>query len=152
MPEKELLLFNRVRMLRWSLLNKLGNSKRKSKRVTVAIAKASPTGETAEVQSQTPRKRGRPRKIVERTVSQEEKGPKQEEEAVAIEEGVSKRLKSKAEGEEEEEELQQQDKRAIGSSSSISLDGSAKGQPDTSKSKEPPRSRGRRKSQPRKSS
>ncbi|KAF3971518.1 hypothetical protein ACB098_01G045400 [Castanea mollissima] len=128
----------------------------KTKELSVAIAEASITGDEGQQQplSQTPRKRGRPRKIIPESQDKKE----DEEESVAKEaedttnESQSKKVKT---GEEEEEE-QQQKLKGEGSSASMGLGASKKEEGQAGKRevlpKEPPRSRARRKSKPRKSS
>ncbi|XAR61770.1 hypothetical protein NMG60_11016282 [Bertholletia excelsa] len=110
---------------------------KKTKELSVAIAESSSIG-TETQQRQTPRKRGRPRKVVEKIESEEIK----EEQALASE--VAERESKKAKTSEEEEgraEVKEEEP----ASSSV---GEAKKEGGT----ERPRSRARRKSKPRKSS
>lgn len=127
----------------------------KTKEISVAIAEASSTkGDEIthqQAQPQTPRKRGRPRKIIETAEKSEEKtieliGQEEAEKEVVgdISQRQSKKVKT---SEEEEEQVEQGETQKLiikeeeGSSAAM---GGAK--------KELPRRRGRRKSKPRKSS
>jgi len=111
---------------------------KKTKELSVAIAESSSIAEDTQQQQQivTPRKRGRPRKIVEKTESEEIKEIKKGEE----EEEDSESKKAKMIGEEEEEEKKLMKVEGATSSS-------------VAKEIQPQRkSRARRKSKPRKSS
>ncbi|XP_039052484.1 uncharacterized protein LOC120194158 [Hibiscus syriacus] len=102
-------------------------------------------------QPQTFRKRGRPRKIFERTESEEIK----EEEAAEVTESHSKELKTTEEQQtkhEEEEEEQRPQAKTEAEASSTSMGSMKKGEGQSVALKEPPTSRTRRKSKPRKSS
>lgn len=116
----------------------------KTKELSVAIAEASSTAEVVEETSTpqhhqtTPRKRGRPRKIIEKIeISSEEYKP-QDQKLDQEEEGESKKARSIKEEEEQQKET----------SSSAACTRFSK---DDSKG-EPSRNRARRKSKPRKSS
>ncbi|GMY28430.1 FK506-binding protein 4-like [Fagus crenata] len=117
----------------------------KTKELSVAIAEASVTGdETQQAQPQTPRKRGRPRKIIEKPESQD----KQEEAEDTSNETQSKKVKT---GEQDQQQL-----KGEGSSASMGVTNKEEDQSEKREvllPKEPPRtSRARRKSKPRKSS
>ncbi|KAI4336886.1 hypothetical protein L6164_015363 [Bauhinia variegata] len=128
----------------------------KTKELTVAIAEASSTGdETKPQQSQTPRKRGRPRKIVKNPETEEGKELIQQSEAEGTDSSLKKGKTMEKEEEEEEHGRQQDETKQVGSSAPCMRlltkeEGSSKerqlpkGQPS--------RSRARRKSKPRKSS
>ncbi|XP_039032918.1 uncharacterized protein DDB_G0286299-like [Hibiscus syriacus] len=112
-------------------------------------------GEEAQQQQslpQTPKKRGRPRKIVERTESEVK-----EEEAAEVTESQSKKLKTTEEqqrddDDDEEEPQQEQNPQAKAEASSASMGGPKKGEGQSVSLKEPPTRKTRRKSKPRKSS
>ncbi|KAI8549686.1 hypothetical protein RHMOL_Rhmol06G0044000 [Rhododendron molle] len=111
---------------------------KKTKELSVAIAESSSMGEeTQQQQIITPRKRGRPRKIVEKTESEE---IKEAEEIKVEEEAETESKKTKMIGEKEEKE--QHVEEAAGATSAVV------------KELQPQRrsSRARRKSKPRKSS
>lgn len=133
----------------------------KTKELSVAIAEASSAGEEVPQQPSqqplTPRKRGRPRKNVEKIETEEIK----EEEAAEVTETQSKQLRiteehhQKVEEEEEEDEEQQEQKpqpKAEAEASSASMGGMKKGEEQSVAPKQPPTRRTRRKSKPRKSS
>ncbi|KAJ4701926.1 FK506-binding protein 4-like [Melia azedarach] len=121
----------------------------KTKELSVAIAEASTTGEETQ-QQQTPRKRGRPRKIVEKTEGEEKKEEAVPAEAQAPEEVVSESQSKRVKTSEEEEQEQEVKQRA----SLTSMEGTKKGEGQSVVERElpPRRSRARRKSKPRKSS
>lgn len=111
---------------------------KKTKELSVAIAESSSIAEDTQQQQQivTPRKRGRPRKIVEKTESEEIKEIKKGEEE---EDSESKKAKMIGEDEEEEEKKL------------MKVEGATS--PSVAKEIQPQRkSRARRKSKPRKSS
>ncbi|KAI3460322.1 hypothetical protein Pfo_016985 [Paulownia fortunei] len=121
---------------------------KKTKELSVAIAESSPT------EQQTPRKRGRPRKITEKNeVIQEEKPAKKFQDS-----GESDSQKGKTnKGEEEEEEdkekkLEEITEEVEGSSSKSKKEEEKSEDKELQKEQHPPRSRARRKSKPRKSS
>ncbi|XP_039066910.1 ABC transporter F family member 4-like isoform X1 [Hibiscus syriacus] len=134
----------------------MGKKSKKTKQLSVAIVEGSSAGEEAhqqQSQPQTPRKRGRPRKIVERTGSEEMK----EEEAAEVTESHSKKLKTTVEQqqkheEEEEEQEQRPEAKTEPEPSSTSIGSMKKGEGQSVAPKEPPTRRTRRKSKPRKSS
>ncbi|KAF5445092.1 hypothetical protein F2P56_034170 [Juglans regia] len=131
---------------------------RKTKALSIAIAEASSTGDIdlsqQQAQPQTPRKRGRPRKIVERPDIQDKKEeePVSDEAQVAARENQSKKviMGAKEEQQEQQHEQHQQELQKLkGEGSSASMRGIKKeGNPAI----QPLRSRARRKSKPRKSS
>lgn len=89
---------------------------KKTKEVSVAIAESASIG-SSEPQQQTPRKRGRPRKIVEKTESEEIKEEQREAAAeTVVEESESKKAKM---GEEEEEEEEKEKMKEVATSSSV---------------------------------
>ncbi|XP_039066911.1 uncharacterized protein LOC120212794 isoform X2 [Hibiscus syriacus] len=123
----------------------MGKKSKKTKQLSVAIVEGSSAGEEAhqqQSQPQTPRKRGRPRKIVERTGSEEMK----EEEAAEVTESHSKKLKTTV------EQQQKQEAKTEPEPSSTSIGSMKKGEGQSVAPKEPPTRRTRRKSKPRKSS
>ncbi|KAJ6687254.1 NUCLEOPORIN NUP159-LIKE [Salix purpurea] len=129
----------------------MGKSKKpqKTKELSVAIAEASSTGDPeTRQQSQTPRKRGRPRKIIEKSESVVKNEESKAEGAQAIHEqgsgSQSKKIKTS-----QEEAAAQQQVEAEGPSSSTR---GKKKEDGKSEGKEPPRRSRRRKSKPRKSS
>ncbi|XP_028757730.1 uncharacterized protein LOC114716827 [Neltuma alba] len=127
----------------------------KTKELSVAIAEASSTGtgdDTQQPQTQqqnqphTPRKRGRPRKITEKTEISKEDIAEEAGGGAEVSESLSKKGKT-IEGEEQGQEQEQQQRHAQqqeGSSACTQFSKDPKG--------EPSRSRARRKSKPRKSS
>ncbi|KAJ8762156.1 hypothetical protein K2173_007309 [Erythroxylum novogranatense] len=111
----------------------------KTKELSVAIAEASSTGdETKQQHPETPRKRGRPRKMVEKIETEvKKKEPTSAGESnIDAEHDQSKKVET---SKEEDEEVQQQQKRV------------KKKEGEQSEEREPPRRSRRRKSQPRKS-
>ncbi|CAL0305833.1 unnamed protein product [Lupinus luteus] len=116
----------------------MGKKRQKMKELSVAIAEASSIqgGEKGEheIQSQTPRKRGRPRKIIVMERSQEKK-------IEAIEEAEKSRESSMKKEEEQEEE----------ESGAACISINRKEEEIQLPKEEPSRSRVRRKSKPRKS-
>ncbi|KAF7829679.1 RNA polymerase II degradation factor 1-like [Senna tora] len=108
----------------------------KTKELSVAIAEASSAGEKVQqVEQSQPRKRGRPRKMVEKTEEREEK---QEE---TIIEGSSFKKGKSSESEQHDVEKQEGSSACTSTSTRFTNDPKA----------EPSRSRARRKSKPRKS-
>ncbi|KAG5543208.1 hypothetical protein RHGRI_016083 [Rhododendron griersonianum] len=90
---------------------------KKTKELSVAIAESSSMAEETQQQQQqiiTPRKRGRPRKIVEKTESEE---IKEAEEIKVEEEAETESKKTKMIGEEEEKELHVEE--AAGATSAV---------------------------------
>ncbi|KAF5747110.1 zinc finger and BTB domain-containing protein 47 [Tripterygium wilfordii] len=130
----------------------------KTKELSVAIAEASSTGEEtqqAQSPSQTPRKRGRPRKILEKTESLEQKEEPAEPSAAQEVEESSQSKKPKISGGEPPELHQQQEPvKAEAGAPSGSTRGSKKedGQTAEKESIKPTRRSRRRKSKPSKSS
>ncbi|KAE9603574.1 hypothetical protein Lal_00002285 [Lupinus albus] len=125
----------------------MGKKRQKMKELSVAIAEASSIQGAEKgqehVQSQAPRKRGRPRKIIVIERSQEKK-------IEAIEEAASTAEKSKesSKKKEEQQQQQQQEESAI-AAACISIN--TKEEEIQLPKGEPSRSRARRKSKPRKS-
>ncbi|KAA8528643.1 hypothetical protein F0562_035998 [Nyssa sinensis] len=113
---------------------------KKTKELSVAIAESSSIGDQEPLQQQqqqTPRKRGRPRKIVEKTeISQVIKEEKQAEPAQDVIESESKTAKTSG----EEEDQQQHQMKEVGTSSST---GDTKKEEGESEERQPPRSRAR---------
>lgn len=124
----------------------------KTEELSVAIAEASSTGEGDRIrqqqpQVQTPRKRGRPRKIVESEDNGDQEAAAQvhQKEVTDDEQSQSKKLQTSK----EEQDVRKAEAPSASMDSVQKKGGqSIVGEP----SKEPPRSRARRKSKPRKSS
>lgn len=129
----------------------MGKNKKpqKTKELSVAIAEASSTGdpETTQQQPQTPRKRGRPRKIIEKIESEVKKEESRVEGTQATEQVIgsqSKKVKTSPEEEEQKVEVEE----PWHSSSSREK----RKEEEKSDVREPPRRSRRRKGKPRKSS
>lgn len=123
----------------------------KTEELSVAIAEASSTGEGDETrqqqpQVQTPRKRGRPRKIVESEENKDQEAAAQVHQKEVTDEQIQ--LKKLQTSTEEQEGIKAEAPSASMESTQKKGGQSMVGEP----SKEPPRSRARRKSKPRKSS
>ena len=133
----------------------MGKSKKpqKTKELSVAIAEASSTGDLeTRQQSQTPRKRGRPRKIIEKGESVVKKEESTAEGAQAThEQGIGSQSKKIKTSQEEAAAQQQQQQQVEAEGPSSSMRGKKK-EEGKSEGKEPPRRSRRRKSKPRKSS
>lgn len=139
----------------------------KTKELSVAIAEASSTGDETQ-QPQTPRKRGRPRKIIDKTESDEKKEvdqhPQMEHtpESAKSEidtESPSKKVKISISNEgNQEEDKKVEVEENLDKTIKVNEEGSSAAstrcaqKEDSQLSKEPPRRRARRKSKPRKSS
>lgn len=131
----------------------------KTKALSVAIAEASSTGDETlqQPQPQTPRKRGRPRKIIEKPESHDKKEEQltsgEAEEAPT--ETQLKKVKAGDEERQEQHEHQLEHQQLKGEGSSAYMVSTKKEEDQSAKMegpREPPRSRARRKSKPRKSS
>ncbi|KAJ7966746.1 transcription factor TBF1-like [Quillaja saponaria] len=143
----------------------MGKKPQKTKELSVAIAEASSTAgaetqqqqQSQQTMSQTPRKRGRPRKILDKTETEDKKTEvlqsEQPETAIAEEGNRESSLKKAKISEGAEEQKQEQLQKEIkGDGSSGSSLGLPTKKEEGVSEREPPRSRARRKSKPRKSS
>lgn len=120
---------------------------KKTKELSVAIAESSSmTGDNLHQQQQTPRKRGRPRKIVPKEEEFEEQTGKEDD----VAESESKKPRTTGEEESSEHKLETSGK--VEASSSPSKKGDDEEASRNISQKQQARSRGRRKSKPRKSS
>jgi len=131
------------------ITNLMGKNKRpqKTKELSVAIAEASAIEDETRQQPQTPRKRGRPRKIIEKIESEVKKEESRVEGTQAIEQVIgsqSRKVKTSPEEEEQKVEVEEPWR-----SSSTREKTKEEEKLDV---REPPRRSRRRKGKPRKSS
>ncbi|CAK7349292.1 unnamed protein product [Dovyalis caffra] len=127
----------------------MGKNKKpqKTKELSVAIAEASITGDETQQQPQTPRKRGRPRKIIEKIESEVKREESIAEGTQATEQVIGSHSKKVKFSQEEEEQQQVEVEEP-----SASTRGTKKEEEKSEVIREPPRKSRRRKSKPRKSS